>query len=310
MITLAELEEKYDRLYALIKTRMDAVAKEKAKAKCRDKPLVSRTGRVVKPATIECGTVCRQKQNCKVTKGELRKVRSAFNGKSKREMAEAVKALIESKKAGQSSTRATYEATAEPLREKNRERREKRYQKSLTQAEKRAKAKSGIDTKEKTKMPRLEILKTSLAKKQAKLDALYEKHFADVKSANGQPLNDKGAKGQATLNRWEKQGEAITAMKKSIAATEEAIEKESRKAQNVEAANGEMPAWILSLVEAGELTQWRKYPNRFFVPGVDKARFIWDGKRFSHKYANQLPNGDGRKAFVAMWKKLTDLQSR
>ena len=133
----AELEEKYNRIYALIASRMDAIAK----AKCRDKPLTNRSGKVVKPATIQCGTVCRQKRNCKVTKGELRKVRSAFKGKSKREMAEAVKALIESKKAGQSSTRATYEVTEKPRKEKNIERREKRYQRSVEQAEKRAKAK-------------------------------------------------------------------------------------------------------------------------------------------------------------------------
>ena len=138
MISLAELDAKYDRLYALITSRMDAIAK----ARCRDKPLKNRSGQTVKPATVQCGTVCRQKQNCKLTKTELRKVRSAFTGKSKQEMAKAIKALIASKKSGRSSVGATYEVTDKPRTEKNLERREKRYQKSVAAAEKRAKAKA------------------------------------------------------------------------------------------------------------------------------------------------------------------------
>ena len=141
MITPDSIEAKYQRIQTLIE-RMDA------QSKCRDKPLTNLSGKVVKPATVQCGTVCRQKQNCKVTKGELRKVRSAFKGKSKREMAEAVKALIASKKAGQSSTRATYEATEKPRREKNIKRREKRFERSVEQSEKRAKAKIAPDLPE------------------------------------------------------------------------------------------------------------------------------------------------------------------
>ena len=38
---------------------------------------------------------------------------------------------------------------------------------------------------------RLEILKGSLAKKEARFDSIISSHFEDVKSANGQPLNDK-----------------------------------------------------------------------------------------------------------------------
>ena len=141
MITPDSIEAKYQRIQALIE-RMDA------QSKCRDKPLTNRSGKVVKPATVQCGTVCRQKQNCKVTKGELRKVRSAFKGKSKREMAEAIKALIASKKAGQSSTRATYEVTEKPRKEKNIKRREKRFERSVEQSEKRTKAKIAPDLPE------------------------------------------------------------------------------------------------------------------------------------------------------------------
>lgn len=49
-------------------------------------------------------------------------------------------------------------------------------------------------------MTRLEILKNSLAKKQAAFDAAFTEHTDDVKSANGQPLNDK-RNGAATFKR-------------------------------------------------------------------------------------------------------------
>ena len=38
---------------------------------------------------------------------------------------------------------------------------------------------------------RLDILKASLEKKEAAMDAKISEHFATVKEANGQPLNDK-----------------------------------------------------------------------------------------------------------------------
>lgn len=40
-------------------------------------------------------------------------------------------------------------------------------------------------------MSRLKILKSSLKKKEDKLDKKINEHFGDVASANGQPLNDK-----------------------------------------------------------------------------------------------------------------------
>ena len=55
---------------------------------------------------------------------------------------------------------------------------------------------------------RLEMLKASLVKKEAELDRRMQAHFDTVKQANGQPLNDK-RNGQATLNKWEKQNDAI-----------------------------------------------------------------------------------------------------
>ena len=74
-----------------------------------------------------------------------------------------------------------------------------------------------------------------------------------------------------TSFRWEEQSNTI------------------RNAQNdVEYANGKLPQYVLDMVAAGEITQWRKYPNTFFVPGVNKGRVVVDldtgaiGVRYMH----------------------------
>jgi hypothetical protein len=46
---------------------------------------------------------------------------------------------------------------------------------------------------------KLEVLKNSLEKKEQQLEKRLDANFADVMSANGQPLNDK-RNGSATLN--------------------------------------------------------------------------------------------------------------
>ena len=48
------------------------------------------------------------------------------------------------------------------------------------------------------KSKRLEILQNSLQKKEAILEQKFDNHFSDVKSGNGQPMNDK-RNGRATL---------------------------------------------------------------------------------------------------------------
>ena len=58
---------------------------------------------------------------------------------------------------------------------------------------------------------KLEILKQPLEKKEQQLNSKFDQHFATVKQANGQPLNDK-RNGQATLNKWERQNEGIRTM--------------------------------------------------------------------------------------------------
>lgn len=138
-----------------------------------------------------------------------------------------------------------------------------------------------------TKRTKLDVLQTSLAKKTAKVDAAFDNHFADVKSANGQPLNDK-RNGAATMGRWEKQSRTIRNAQSEVKRTERAIDREESKIADVEYANKTLPQYVLDMVAAGEITQWRKYPNTFFVPGVDKGRVFVDldtgsiGVRYMH----------------------------
>lgn len=152
---------------------------------------------------------------------------------------------------------------------------------------------------------KLEILKNSLVKKEQELQRRFDVHFATVKQANGQPLNDK-RNGQATLNKWERQNESIRTMQKSIEATKKAIEIEEGKIKGVEHANTFIPAEIQKLVESGELIQWRKHPHTFFVAGVDKARIVWDENRkvVAHKFVSEITIQEQRTKFVRIYNPL------
>lgn len=80
---------------------------------------------------------------------------------------------------------------------------------------------------------RLEILQGSLAKKTALFDQKLQAHMDDVKSANGQPLNDK-RNGGKTLGRWDRQNDSLRTLNESIEATKAAIEREKTKIAMVE----------------------------------------------------------------------------
>jgi len=152
---------------------------------------------------------------------------------------------------------------------------------------------------------KLEILKKSLAKKEQLFDEKLGNHIDTVKQANGQPLNDK-RNGQATLNKWERQNEALRNLKDGIEKTKQAIEIEEGKIEDVEYTNKIIPAEILKLVESGELNQWRKHPHTFFVPGVDRARIVWDEKRkvVAHRYAHEITVQEQRSKFVKIYNAL------
>ena len=98
---------------------------------------------------------------------------------------------------------------------------------------------------------RLEVLKASLVKKEAELDRRMQAHFDTVKEANGQPLNDK-RNGQATLNKWEKQNDAIRNQQAEIEKTKRAIEFEEGKIAHVGSVS--VPSFITDLIDAGEIS--------------------------------------------------------
>ena len=154
---------------------------------------------------------------------------------------------------------------------------------------------------------RLQILKSSLEKKEQQFDAKLDAHIADVKRANGQPLNDK-RNGHVTLNRWEKQNGSLRNAQKGIEATKQAIEREEGKIFAVEYEQQTMPAEILALIESGELKQWRKFPHILFVDGVDKARIYWDAEAWqvSHKFYREVVDAEQRKKFAAVYNSLNN----
>jgi hypothetical protein len=125
-------------------------------------------------------------------------------------------------------------------------------------------------------------------------------------------MNDK-RNGAATFKRWDKQEEAIRSQKKEIEKTKNAIEREESKIKHCEAVNKEIPEPILKLVGSGQLSQWRKFPNRFFVAGVENARIIWDIKKqkLLCSYIAKIPNNDQyakfRDIFNNLKKELTNL---
>ena len=133
---------------------------------------------------------------------------------------------------------------------------------------------------------RLEILKNSLLKKEEEFSNKLNNHFETVKLANGQPLNDK-RNGYKTLHKWEKQNQSLHNVQASIAKTQVAIEREELKISVV--ASFEVPAPIQKLLDDGIVTQWRKFPNRFFIAGVDKARIIFEDGQLLHKFVKKIP---------------------
>lgn len=156
-------------------------------------------------------------------------------------------------------------------------------------------------------MTRLEILKNSLEKKQAKFNETLNAHLADVKGANGQPLNDK-RNGAATFRRWERQNNALAAMQAEIEKTTAAITSEEGKLRSIAHNKDSMPQEIRQLIENGTLRQWGKYPHIMFVDGVDKARIIWDNKKkqVMHKYTNKLTDKKQWEKFAQVYNRLAE----
>lgn len=154
-------------------------------------------------------------------------------------------------------------------------------------------------------MSRLDILKASLEKKQAKFDRKLNEHFADVKRTNGQPLNDK-RNGFATMKRWDRQNDVLSRMQKEIEKTQTAIEREESRIRCIDRNKNSMPEEIQELIDNGTLKQWGKYPHIMFVEGVDKARIIWDSKKKTvmHKFVSSITDTEQRRKFARVYNSL------
>lgn len=134
---------------------------------------------------------------------------------------------------------------------------------------------------------RLEILKASLAKKEARFNDRLQNHFDTVSQANGQPLNDK-RNGRATLNKWDKQSDGLRVLQDGIQRTKDAIEREETKIALVSLI--ELPAYLQQAIDDGLVTQWRKHPRFFFVVGVSGGRIVLeeDSGVICHRYLSKV----------------------
>lgn len=154
-------------------------------------------------------------------------------------------------------------------------------------------------------MSRLDILKASLEKKQAKFNRKLNEHFSDVKSANGQPLNYK-RNGYSTMKRWDRQNDTLSRMQKEIEKTQTAIEREEGRIRCIDRNRSSMPEEIQKLISDGTLKQWGRYPHIMFVEGVDKARIIWDDRKkvVMHKFVSSITDTEQRRKFARVYNSL------
>ena len=154
-------------------------------------------------------------------------------------------------------------------------------------------------------MSRLDILKASLEKKQAKFNRKLNEHFSDVKSANGQTLKDK-RNGYSTMKRWDRQNDTLSKIQKEIEKTQTAIEREESRIRCIDRNRSSMPEEIQKLINDGTLKQWGRYPHIMFVEGVDKARIIWDDRKkvVMHKFVSSIADTEQRKKFARVYNSL------
>lgn len=118
-----------DELPDLVFSRLDAKAAKLGKpaaSKCNPKPVKNSKGIIVRPATFPCGSVCRQKQNCGLSKAEKQRVQSRLKGEDDRAVKLAMVRAARAKRQGQSGTGAVYAATKEALGAAGQARNEKR----------------------------------------------------------------------------------------------------------------------------------------------------------------------------------------
>jgi hypothetical protein len=154
-------------------------------------------------------------------------------------------------------------------------------------------------------MNRLDVLKASLAKKEAKLDERFESRFDLQRQTNGQPMNDK-RNGQAFFKKCDKSDDAIRNQMKEVEKTKNAIEREEWKQKHCELVKDRLPAPILELIEQGVLRQWRKFPHICFVEGVEKGRIMWKEGKLLNAYYSSIPTTEQKDKFKNVYNQLKE----
>lgn len=130
----------------------------------------------------------------------------------------------------------------------------------------------------KTMTKRLEILKKSLEKKTDKFDEKLKERYDLQRLTNGQPMNDK-RNGAAFFKKCEQKEESLRSINNEIEKTKKAIEKEEFKIDGCKNTLDGLPDFLNDFLTSGAITQWRKFPNRFFVTGGGKARIIFEADK-------------------------------
>ncbi len=166
-------------------------------------------------------------------------------------------------------------------------------------------------------MNRLEILQNSLINKKANLDVFFEDLYSHQRLTNGQPMNDK-RNGGTWFKRHDQLNNKIANQFKEIEKTENAIEREQSKIDNYSDIEKDLPQPILDLIQSGTLVQWKRYPNTFFIQGLDTVRLVYDKKVMKTKiketlfnrYQNEFKKNCSREQwlkFVKIWNELYPL---
>lgn len=153
------------------------------------------------------------------------------------------------------------------------------------------------------KKTRTDVLKASLERKEAKLNDLFENQFSHWKKTNGQPMNDKRS-GASHFKKSDKNDDAIRSQLAEIEKTKKAIEKEAVKVEQSERVKNSLPSSIVELLDSGKITQWRKFPDTFFVKGVDKGRFQYKDGVLSNRYYRDIPTQEQKAIFKDLYNSL------
>ena len=179
---------------------------------------------------------------------------------------------------------------------------------------------------------RLEILERSLKNKEQVLNQKINADMSAWSATAGTPLNDKMHKPQVRsfVNQREQARESIFRQFREIEKTQNAIEREKARLEFLDKkdelsseilASPKFPTVVLEMLEQGILKQWRKYPNYFFVTGVEMGRIIVDPlgtkikqKKYTKKsyasvrrsYTTEIPTQEQKELFFKVWNAIRD----